>query len=241
MSKRFREIQADVRAKRQKRQIMGPKASFVAKVASVMRAKEEAKDILVNSGNLVGFTDGSGNVELLSSVAAGTDATNRIGRKITYKSLQMNMSFTLPAGGAVSASGAFRWAIVLDRQANGVSPVWLDIFAPSFSGNAPALSLKSSQLNQERFLVLRTECFNLTAGDESGAVHSLYLDLSKILRRGDQHQTFNTTAAGIAAINQGAIYLVYAGCSPGFGMTQNGVGAGTASLAYCSKIRFTDA
>lgn len=87
----------------------------------------ELKFLDVNTGITVGGAAAStfGSGVLLNGLANGNDASSRIGRKVTIKSLYLRWSqlFIAGAGGA----GSIRVLIVYDKQANAAAPAITDI------------------------------------------------------------------------------------------------------------------
>lgn len=83
-------------------------------------------------------------------VAQGTTESQRIGRKITVKSVQIRAAATaVPGAGASYSSGAY-WYLVLDKQANGAAAGATDVFTSTvFSEAMHNLS------NSNRFVVLK--------------------------------------------------------------------------------------
>jgi len=99
----------------------------------------------------------TGYLASLNPVAQGTGAQNRIGRKITIKSLQMKMGLLL--GGSTSTgstSEVFRVLLVWDKQCNGVLATRDDILGPS----ATYQSFQYLE-NGDRFKILRDNKYTL--------------------------------------------------------------------------------
>lgn len=209
-----------------------------------LRTKAELKEItagIAANTNIPQSTLVNPRFITVSAIGAGTDIQARIGRKIEYKNMTINIAYSLPNGGANSAQNTVMWAVVLDRQPNGtLEPLFTDCF--TVAGNlAPAMNFKSTLINQDRFQVLRTERFHIQAGDASNCFWHEYLDLTKLLRGRDRTENFNGTGATFTDINANAIYFVTVCCTNGEGgAAENAAGASIPRVSWMSKIRYSD-
>lgn len=91
---------------------------------------------------------------LLNGVAQGTDYTNRLGRKVMWRSLLIRMEIVAktPASYNLAAGQMLRILIVLDKQSNGSQPASSDILADG-GGGIVTTSLTNLQ-NRERFVII---------------------------------------------------------------------------------------
>lgn len=118
-------------------------------------------------GSSVGLLASPMYITCLNAIVPGTDSSNRIGRKVTMRGLNLNFSF-----GAVNSSnipttstaGSVRVLIIADRQSNGGPyPTYLDIFSDdSIADGAPLVTAQLNPNNRERFYKLydRTKVCN---------------------------------------------------------------------------------
>lgn len=171
-------------------------------------------------------------LEVLNAVVEGTDAINRIGRKISMKSIQGRYIFTLqgattgtqPAG---IEGGLVRLLIVYDRSTNGSLPSSTDILQGAFQLSAVApLNLN----NRERFVVLIDEYLNLDPQNKQAGIIEFYRQLPRDV----QDVIYNGGNAGTAAdIQTGGIYSLWTTT------IQATAGTNLGGTAY-NRIRYLD-
>lgn len=187
------------------------------------RRGEELKTIDTEGYN---NTTSTGAVYLLSGVAQGTDYTNRIGRKISMKSLLIRFSLN-PNAGQTSAVGDFvRILIVYDSQSNGSAPGVTDILQ-----TANYLSPMNLN-NRDRFKVLHERLIPmnptvyttgaLTGGNPQNKSYEIY-------KRMFLDEVFSNTTNLISSITSGSVYLLIIAAA-----------ATATGLGYNSRIRFSD-
>lgn len=233
MGKRYAEFQAVARSKKTK--LFSKPAPFAAKVESIMRSKEEAKDILTNV-SLTGLGATTTPVFYpISLVATGTDATNRLGRKISYKHAQLSVVLRcVGTGSTTNASGNF-W-VVYDRQVNGAVPGFFSAFTYANSSQHGS-ALKNTQTFHERFKVLAKKEFSLSSlvSGQNNTIQreDIFIPLDKVLRGRDRCQNFNGVGATIGDVDTGAIYIVTG--------IDGSVGTASLDMTCYSKVRFIDA
>jgi len=188
------------------------------------RTMQEKKTVDVDP--TTGLFDTTGTVTLLNGVAVGTDFTDRVGRKILMKSL-----FIRGCIGPVdndTADNASRLLIVYDMQANGVAPAITDVLKSS----SPYAQLNLN--NRDRFKVLVDKLWNCgksintatQAVSNSPTVYSWkrYIRMSREV-------LFQGTAATVASIATGSVYLITLG---------DQAPNGGSKISYSCRIRFTD-
>lgn len=181
----------------------------------------------IDSGS-VGPTNFStaGAVLLLNGVAQGDDYTNRIGRKITMKSILMRFSVFSQATDNLQTGDILRVMIVYDNQSNGVAPTVANILQTASWDSPQNLD------NRDRFLVLADKVFNrpaaiyaagvITAGQAGAASRKIYRKISL-------QTQFNGTGATVGSIAGGSVYM----------LTISAYGAQYDYYSNC-RIRFTD-
>lgn len=157
--------------------------------------------------------------QLLNGVANGTDASTRIGRKLTIKSLLLKYQWQLAP---TSTGGSpLRILVVYDKQANGAAPAITDILlADNF--NSP-----NNLSNRDRFVTIFDRITDpVSTGDQFAIADVNFKSL-------ELEQMFNAGSAGtIADITSGSIYLFVA--------QMGGIGTANPFFAYRSRIRYTD-
>jgi len=157
--------------------------------------------------------------QLLLTIAQGTDASGRIGRKITVKSLLFRFAIKL---GTTSTFGApVRILIVYDRQANATAPAITDVLTVDDFFSPNNLS------NRDRFVTIFDNITDpISAGSNAQVADVLYkrLNLEVMYNAG--------TDATIGSISSGSIYLFVA--QAGSLLTANG------NINARCRIRYTD-
>jgi len=155
--------------------------------------------------------DSAGSLALLNGLVPGTGATERIGQKITIRSLELRAyNYVTPATGE---DQLHRMLIVLDRQTNAAA---LTIAGVLQSANV--YSPRNLQ-NRKRFKILYDKMFNLNAAAEPGSRRALKMYMK--LRR-PIIADYNTGNAGtVADIVTNSLYLINLGTNPA-GVTAGG-------------------
>lgn len=75
------------------------------------------------------LVSGTVRVDCLNAFARGFDDTNRIGRRILMKRLQVGFRINLNNNtGTASQGNVVGVAVVYDKESNGLSPTWLSVF-----------------------------------------------------------------------------------------------------------------
>jgi len=166
-------------------------------------------------------TNTNGKGYLLNGIQAGSGPFNRIGRKVTMKSLRIHMHFTSYRGtvGGVLPGNAARLVVVYDRQpSGGPIPTFDTIFAQTSQAGATTTTMFDNLRldNTERFRVLRDHRVTTThngypsADDFGGYDHFLWDEFIPLNGMETVYQS-NTAPATITDISTGAIYLFIRG------------------------------
>lgn len=166
----------------------------------------------------------TGPVTLLNGTAVGDDISSRDGRKLKMISIHLSTINRLTASSAVCIDMSL--SLVYDKSPGGALPAYTDIFDTS-------LAHMANLSNRDRFTVLWTSRFgagpySLVApvlGSDAVCCTECFIDLSN----DEANVVYNGTAATIANIAHGAIYLVMRSLS-----------AITANCVYYSRVRFTE-
>lgn len=156
---------------------------------------------------------------LLNGCIQGTEATQRLGRKIVMTSLYLKGRLSLAP--TTTGGGYVRIAIVYDKQANGAAPAATDVFLTDNNTSPNNLS------NRDRFVkVVDMESPVISVAGE-------YQVPIEIFRKLGLETTFNTGNAGtIGDITGGSLYL-FIGRTSSFGV------ANPTFNSQC-RIKFTD-
>lgn len=156
---------------------------------------------------------------LLNGLANGSDASTRIGRKITMKSLLIRFYATMAAtstGGSV-----IRYLVVYDKQANATAPAITDILL------ADEFSSYNNLSNRDRFVTLVdyiTEPISDNGAKSTGGV---------IFKRINLETMFNAGSAGtIGDITSGSVYI--------FNCQTGGIATAAPNCVARCRIRYTD-
>lgn len=184
----------------------------------------ERKTIDVDTATYNGDTTGS--VQLLNGVAAGTDFTDRIGRKIIMRSLFIR-GLVFP-NDDTSSHQLVRVVVVYDMQSNGAAPTIANVYK-AVDGLAQV-----NLNNRDRFKILVDKTFAVAKVDNSAGASwagSPTTHKFKIYKRLKHEVLFNGTTAAIGSIATGSVYLLTFGTSP----------SATGSYVMAtSRIRFED-
>jgi len=187
----------------------------------------EKKVIDTAPGNQACATTGT--VTLINGVAQGDDYTQREGRQITVKAVQVRGYFARPANTVGFEACHCRGILVLDTQVNGTIATMAEILESVNSLSYNNLS------NRERFKVLAdintvlTKRVATTLTNDGGqAGDNPWFDVYKKV---SFNETFGGTTAAIGSIQKGALYWV----------TIGSVGTTDAYCYFTARCRFTDA
>lgn len=167
-------------------------------------------------------TPADGYSYLLNGLTSGSGATQRIGTSINIRTVEIRASWT---NSATVLPGFIRFVLVVDKQANGVTPVLSDILAKPYTTYVNSQRLLATR---RRYRILMDKIF------EYGALNTSYpLCFHKYLRlrSGIETQYNAGSSALIGDIVTNSLFL--------FVVTST---TGTQSPAYSmfSRIRYVD-
>jgi len=186
------------------------------------RRRAEVKYVDLAAANY--SLDTTGNTTLIPVVAVGADETNRIGRNITLKSIQMHGRIF---NNSTAVFNHVLIALVYDRQPNKALASFTDIY-DSASPNA----FKKDE-NKDRFLIIK-EWRKVLTGSGVAANNSFAWPMEKYLKLKGLPVNYSSLGTGaIGDINTGALLLVYTG--------NNADGTADAQLTAGFRVRFQDA
>lgn len=143
---------------------------------------------------------------LLNGSVPGTGATNRIGRKISMKSLFVRFYYD---ANSTTSSGYLRSMIVYDMQANGVAPTAADLFS---GGGTPFITMLTNMDNRDRFKIIHDRTLYISAGTAVSDSNMKYYKKYFKWKNG-LNVIYNAGSAGtVADIQTGSLYLVVMSC-----------------------------
>lgn len=170
--------------------------------------------------------DSTGSVTLLNGVATGTDFTNRIGRKVCWKSVLIQ-GFTQPQDTTVGETLG-RIMLVYDTQPNGALPAITDVLL----NNDPTSPMQLN--NRDRFKIIWDKrvvngVYNTTA---TMAVGDMTIREVRKYKKVNLDTIFDGITAAIADVQSGSIFLLTIG---------NNAAANGYNLRCTIRCRFVDA
>lgn len=175
-------------------------------------------DLTVNNA-----MDTTGAMLLLNGLQPGSSASQRIGMKVSIRSLEMKLIGFATAGTGVDQE--HRWLVLLDRQANGAAPAALTDFLAA--GNTKGLR---NLANRRRFKIVLDKRYYVNSAGEPGAarVFNVYMKFRRPLI-----VEYNAGVTGtVADIVSNSLFLVLIG--------QQAAGATAGTLQGYVRIRYTD-
>lgn len=175
-------------------------------------------DLASNAYNL----DTTGSIVLLATVPQGTSTSQRVGKKIQWKSLQCRGRYTANSTAQVNDCAVL---IVYDKRPTGSLPAITDVLvsasASSFNNDA----------NSGRFVILKRKDFDLT-GNSALATSTSAKSADFFLKINRPCEFAAAGTGAIGDISMGALYLITVGSNVA------GTTAATAALAF--RVRYTD-
>lgn len=182
---------------------------------------------------------------LLNGVQEGSSFYNRIGRRISMRSL--HLKFTLaPSGNGAGVGETLRFMVIYDRQPNGAAPAISDLLLDYDNTGATGTTVKSgmNMNNSDRFVMLRDKILQipnngaavaLSAGQE--AIMDQFEEKGDFnwfvkLRGSEVHYKATSNPAVIGDIATGALYFV----------TYSNIAVATSgyNATYLARLRYSD-
>jgi len=187
-------------------------------------------------------------IYIINAVAQNTDIYQRIGRKVTWKSLYMRFEITASANGFMTTPVAntsipsdCRIMILWDSQMNGsTTPIYTDILAVAGLGataGVGAINASTAMMNlnyRDRYSVIADKHFNLNPmGGASNQIVKIYKNFRKPLAT-----IWNTTTG--TPINSGGMIVMVFGAN-GNSVTPSLTVPANYVYDFTTRLRFTDA
>lgn len=170
----------------------------------------------------------TGTIQLINTIAAGTGVTQRVGKKVQLKSLQIRGIMNSDSATLISQYAVM---IVWDRRPSGALPLITDIL----DSVSPISFLNDA--NSSRFKVLWRDDFvniNSNTNANNEAVAKVYNEFIKFSKKSKANRTtYKAAGTGVIAdIDEGALYFISVG----------GNVSGTADSvgSFNTRLRFWD-
>jgi len=153
--------------------------------------------------------DTTGSVTLLNGVTQGSDFTNRIGRRWTIKTVQVEGYFHGTGALSNAAGSHLRLMIIYDHQPNGALPAVTDVLTAATSHSFLNLN------NRDRFRVIMDKQVTVDPMDNDATLTSLAGTTKKLVfyKRVNLPVVNDGTTNGIGDIQTGSLFLLSIGSS----------------------------
>jgi len=202
-------------------------AAAIRAAPAYVGANAAMRGLVLNPGELKSVdstvniaADSTGGVQLLNGIARGDEISERNGRQVTLKSIEMRLRCKASNGSGIDQQ--HRVIVVYDRQTNAAAAGIADVLS-----SANVLYPRNLE-NRRRFRILFDRIIQLNASGEPNSEKMI-----KWYRRLNHPVTFNAGDAGtVADITTGSLYFMVLGTeAPG----------GTAGYASGRvRVRFDD-
>lgn len=223
MPKRVREGEGASKASSaKKRAVARYGEAAVAKYYSPRRSIRESGYVDLASANYA--LDTTGSITLIATVPQGTSVSQRIGKKISLKSLQIRGSCFQSSGAAMNDVA---FLIVYDKRPTGSLPAITDVLV---SANAIAFN---NDNNSGRFVILKRVDMNLIGSGSTPATGREQQTIDAYVPLKGKMTVYKAAATGaIADIEEGALYLITVG--------SNVAGTSAATMQASFRTRYMD-
>lgn len=179
-------------------------------------------------------------IQVLNTITTGSSSWNRVGRKISLKSVRVRGSFNITSNAISNSTPQYcRLTILYDKQANGALPVASDVFKDQASVAADSTLttwLSGINLNnRDRFEVIADKQWMFpnvdtatgVAGGLTASVDTMHIDLFYKLGGRETHFKADSSPAVIGDIASGSLFMI----------TQGNIGAGNEPFQMNAAIR----
>ena len=163
MVKRAMSFSTPVKSKRKKTFGKGPTTKSLAYRVAKLESQTEwkSKDFYSTTSKWTG----AGTVTPIFDLAAGTGPDDRIGRKVTIRSVQLHWGLLNDSVATTTPQiSPARTMIVYDKQSNGTAASYGDIMADQLGDDDQPWSFRNLD-NKDRFIILYDSFAATTAGD----------------------------------------------------------------------------
>lgn len=179
-------------------------------------------DTDIDDANVLATTATNGAIYVCNAITPGSGSYNRVGRKITMKSLRIKGQVIFEFGQAATtgniSGNTLRCVVVYDKQPSGAYPTFDDIFGRTITiGTESTEYLDNLKYdNTDRFSVLSDQVFdcnptlyNASGGTENLQFHVKSFDKFIPLKGLETQFSGQTSPTTIADISSGALYVIY--------------------------------
>lgn len=165
---------------------------------------------------------------LMNGIAEGSDAFQRVGRKITmtsvsYKFVLNNTVANLNANTFTVGSDTVRFLIVYDAASGGLVPSISQIMDVAGNGTDPFQHKNVDEI--DRFTILVDETHNINVGGPTACAFNGYRKVNLPTR-------YTGTSGATTVTQTGALWLVWYGTFPGT--------TGASSMIGTTRVKYTD-
>lgn len=187
----------------------------------------------------------TGAIQAINLVQQGAGVSQRIGNKISLKSLRVRFSF-VSTGNTSDEPRTSRIMVIYDRNPNKAYPAANFILAESLQDNTISAGTFTSSVNPnwfDRFVVLQDDFTSLAPRDQFGGLQEVSVGTTdqrtfvydRYIKLHDMESVYDSTGnpMTIARINVGALYVLVIG-----NFTVNGTDAW--QLLGSTRLRFRD-
>ena len=190
--------------------------------ATLYRRGPEVKTVDLNVNGQV--IDSTGSIALLNGVAEGTSFYNRIGRRISLKSVQISGTLNDNTAGTPTNDSLYvRMLVLYDRQNNGGTPALPDILQDVTAAGTIVTDAYSgiNMSNSDRFKVLMDNRVFIPNDNTTNAGQNLeqgiagYLpgtgetNIKRYIKLNGLETNYGTANANAAGCQTGALWLVF--------------------------------
>jgi len=197
------------------------KTSYLRKIGNAERSLGMSKEIKIADGSIGGALAvlASCNPNLLNGVSEGTGISNRIGRRVTLKTLSIKGFFSASVAGA----SVCRLVCVYDKQTDSTAPA-----SGVYFNDTSQFNSLSNINNQGRFVTLFDQEYELDCGTGGvGGRTVRHFNLFKNMEDVPVH--FSGTGATAGSIDTGGVFI-YFFCT-----------ASSAAAVDCyTRVKYTD-
>jgi len=171
-------------------------------------------------GAVTATTNTNGNMIVLNLIRPGTGSQNRVGRKVTMKSLRVRGTALVsikPDGAGDTTNEVLRMTVVYDKQPSGTLPTFDTVFGRTDQAGLETCHVLDSLRydNTGRFRVLRDTLLVSSGNDTPPAAgtdfsHS-YLPFDEYIDLKGRETSFSgqSSPQTISDISSGALYLIF--------------------------------
>lgn len=175
---------------------------------------------------------------VLNAMVLGSDYFNRIGRKISMKSLHLRGAI-YPLGVASANVSVLRTIVFYDSQPDAGAPLITDLIQDANAGGASSSLSEINLNNRERFLILRDKMWYMGPSAANQAGQTVLNDgqqclvFNEFIKLKGLDAIYNGTNGGTAAdLTSGALFIV---C-----FTDNVGTTNSWALTFTSRLRYWD-